>query len=122
LKLVARGGDSVVLEPPKLKVSSSVLWDSVSISYKTVLGEEFSLFVSEFICFSTEEEVLPLRVLPSSFLLNHFELGWWVSAISEWLDRLTLTLEEVTFYLHAFSFTMKLTSCSCRIRPSFTFP
>jgi hypothetical protein len=25
LKLVARGGDSVVLEPPKLKVSSSVL-------------------------------------------------------------------------------------------------
>jgi len=87
LILVARGGDSVVLESPKLKVSSSVLCDSASSWCNTVLGEEFCLFVSELMWFSMVEEVLPLRVLPSSFLLNHHELGWRFSAINGALDR-----------------------------------
>ena len=54
LSLEARGGDSVMLESPKLKLSS-VVWDSPSDPSSTAFRVDFSLFDFEVTSFWTAE-------------------------------------------------------------------
>lgn len=66
----AIGGYSMILVSPELKVSSSVLCESPSISSSIVFGEGSSFFTSETICFRTGEAALSISLLP----IEHFEL------------------------------------------------
>lgn len=70
LSLEAGGGDSVMLESPKLRLSS-VLWDSPSDPSSNAFGAGFSLF---------DFEVTNFWKAEIASLLDHLELIWLNSA------------------------------------------